>query len=556
VKVLLIRCCRMPVFERAIAEVRRRYPDATIHGLTDPTFVAAVAASGVDHVVAWTGRFSLAWLRPVRFRRLRRLHFDLVVIPYMGGDDYGYANVQRFAYALGADRYLPLPSGRPGVELSRPLFREVVIANSLKDSLRAVDVPLMLLTLAFAALRRKRRPPTQGPGRLRVLHIITSLGAGGAQLQLAELIAHTPPDRYDLHVLVLNRDDGDFSLQRFPPGVRLRYVAHWPCFTTSIREVYRQCRQERYDIVHTWLFYANFLGAAGARLAGHAYIVGSVRNLSLWKRAWNTRWWYRVADALGSRIADVVTVNGTGLIADHARWAFYPAGRIRVVPNGLEPSRLLRAADGAREWLREVIGIDDGTPVVGTVGRLAPEKDQETFLRILAGVAAAGMALRGVVVGGGDLRNTLEMRARDLGLGSRVTFLGERSDARRLIAGLDAFVLPSRCEGFPNALLEAAMLGVPALATDVGAARDILGADDVADPGDVDGLARRLLEKLQDPRGAARRARETQQRALRLFTGERSAARWFHVYDGAASSRDASAWQLSPVPAALEETKG
>ena len=112
--------------------------------------------------------------------------------------------------------------------------------------------------------------------------------------------------------------------------------------------------------------------------------------------------------------------------------------------------------------------------VVGTVGRLAVEKDQATFLKIVSRLREDLPGCHAVVVGNGELRHKLENLAFEMGLSDRVRFVGEQKQSRRFIAGLDLFLLTSRIEGFPNVLLEAAFLGVPSLSTDVGAARDVL----------------------------------------------------------------------------------
>jgi glycosyltransferase involved in cell wall biosynthesis len=283
--------------------------------------------------------------------------------------------------------------------------------------------------------------------------------------------------------------------------------------------------------VHTWLFTANVVGAAGARLGGTPRILGSVRNLSLWKRTWNARWWYRLADALATRLADQVTVNATPLAADHARWTWTRPERLVVVPNGLDPRRVLCHGVDATPWLHDHLGVARGTPIVGTVGRLAPEKDQATFLRAVARARRESPELHAVVVGDGALHQDLERLARDLDLDGHVHFLGARTDSRRIIAALDVFVLTSRIEGFPNVLLEAAFLGVPSIATAVGGSGDVLDAEDLVDCGDAGAVCREMLARLADPDAARNHADAIRRRAFELFTADHSTAKWLALYD-------------------------
>jgi glycosyltransferase involved in cell wall biosynthesis len=366
-----------------------------------------------------------------------------------------------------------------------------------------------------------------------VLHIISSLGVGGAQRQLAELVNRTPADRFEVDVLVLGRFDGEFAREWFDRSdVRVSYLREWPRLGASILEVRRHCLRGDYDIVHTWLFMANVIGVAGARLARVPHVIASVRNLSLWKRTWYRQWWFRIADVLCSWDADVVTVNARALTADHGRWACYPHRWIEVVPNGLDPSLFLLDSRAARSHVREAAGLPAGAVIVGTVGRLAPEKDHLTFLRMIQMIRQAGAEAHGVIVGDGPLRQRLDAAAAELGIAQAVTFLGERQDARRLMAGFDVFALTSTIEGFPNVLLEAAFLGVPSVASRVGGAPDVLeNPADTFDAGDSAAAADRVLAFVRDPEMAAAAAATTRQRALRLFTADQTASRWFALYD-------------------------
>jgi glycosyltransferase involved in cell wall biosynthesis len=253
--------------------------------------------------------------------------------------------------------------------------------------------------------------------------------------------------------------------------------------------------------------------------------------LSLWKRTWYAQWWFRIADALATRLADRVTVNATPLVADHAAWTWLRPERLAVVHNGLDPARVVAHGADARQWLRQMLQVSAETPVVGTVGRLAPEKDQSMFVRAVALACADRPDLHAVIVGDGVMREPLEREIGALGLSGRVHLLGERADSRRIIAGLDLFVLTSHIEGFANVLLEAAFLGVPSLSTRVGGAVDLLDDGDLVMPGDADGTCRGILDRLARPEWTERQAAATRQRAFERFTADRSTSRWFALYD-------------------------
>lgn len=521
----------MPQFTRALQWTREQWPGASIDAVTSPGFDEPLRAAGVARAFHYRGR-ALGVLRHAGLvGRLRAERFDHIVIPQASDVAVHHANLYRTARAIGAERFVVVaPEQAPVVYEPRAFFWMTAVA-SLGRVADALDVPLLLLALALAYLRP--RPRRLAPAeRRRVLHVITSFGVGGAQVQLAELLARTPSDRYDVHVLVLGRQDGDFSRQWLTrDDVTFHYAPGWPRRSLAVLDAARLCRAHRFDLVHTWLFMANVVGAAGARLGGAARVIGSVRNLSTWKRTWYAQWWFRMADALATRIADLVTVNASPLVVDHAAWTWYPADRLVVVPNGLDPARVHQDAADARAWLRATLGLRPEAPLVGTVGRLAPEKDHATFVRAVGLASASVSNLHAVIVGDGALRQAIAEEVRTLGLADRVHLLGERADSRRIIAALDLFVLTSQIEGFPNVLLEAAFLGVPALATRVGGAADVLEDPDLLVPGDADGAAASMCARLGAPDEARARARSTQRRALDQFTAERSTARWLALYD-------------------------
>jgi glycosyltransferase involved in cell wall biosynthesis len=167
------------------------------------------------------------------------------------------------------------------------------------------------------------------------------------------------------------------------------------------------------------------------------------------------------------------------------------------------------------------------------VGRLAPEKDQASFLRIVHFLRRDLPSLHAVLVGDGDLRFQLQSIAADLGLGSYVHFVGERKESRKFISGLDLFILTSKAEGFSNALLEAAFLGVPCLSTSVGAAREVLNDPDSLFPsGDTEIGYRKAKDYLINRKAALARAHRLQGWVTQNFSSQTMASHWLSLYEG------------------------
>ena len=178
--------------------------------------------------------------------------------------------------------------------------------------------------------------------------------------------------------------------------------------------------------------------------------------------------WQRLRP-LAYRRADVVTANTAGVLA-----ALEPMGswdRLALLPNPL-PGAPALGADGAG---RTAIGFIN-------VARLVPQKGLDVLIAALPRLSGAAAAWPVTLVGDGPERETLQRKARDLGVSDRLRCLGFRSDPERFLAEAAVFVLPSRFEGMPNALLEAMAAGLAVIVTDASP-----GPLEVVEPG-VSGL--------------------------------------------------------------------
>jgi glycosyltransferase involved in cell wall biosynthesis len=185
-----------------------------------------------------------------------------------------------------------------------------------------------------------------------------------------------------------------------------------------------------------------------------------------------------------------------------------PASRIRVVHNAIDLSRFSQQ-QGARDAVRAELGLTPDEPVLISVAMLRPGKGVGSLLRALRLLVDRGFAGSLVLVGDGSERARLEATARDLELGDRVRFLGQRSDVPRLLSAADLYVLPSRAEAFPTVLMEAAACGLASVATRVGGVPEIIrhGENGLLVPvGDSKAMASAIQGLLAEPQRRARLA--------------------------------------------------
>lgn len=151
-----------------------------------------------------------------------------------------------------------------------------------------------------------------------------------------------------------------------------------------------------------------------------------------------------------------------------ARWLFGDTavnnGRVKMIRNAVDLERF-SVDEGMRRQVREELGVGDAF-IIGQIGRLCYQKNQEFSLRVFAGLLKIHKNAVLVLVGGGDEREQLEQEARSLGVFDRVKFLGIRKDVPALYNAFDVMVFPSHYEGLPVSLIEAQACGCPSLISD------------------------------------------------------------------------------------------
>ena len=207
-----------------------------------------------------------------------------------------------------------------------------------------------------------------------------------------------------------------------------------------------------------------------------------------------------------------------------------PSALMTTVPNGIRS----RTVSLGRDAARAALGLDPDQPVVLTVGRLNVMKGHTHLLDAVPGLLRRCPDLAVVVIGSGHLEEQLRAQAAALGVTDAVRLVGHRSDARGLLDAADVFVLPSRMEGMPLALLEAMDAGLPVVATRV------IGSEEVVDEGrtgllvrprDAAALEGALGRLLDDPALRASFGRAGRRRFEERFTSARMAAQTLAVYE-------------------------
>lgn len=303
-------------------------------------------------------------------------------------------------------------------------------------------------------------PRARAGGIALVLHDLRGGGAERACLRLAGgmVAAGRAVD------LVLVKGEGAY-LKDVPAGVNLT-VLDRPRVFHAIPALAAHIRRTRPAAVLSALTHMNVATLAATTLAGTgARVVVSERNQiseksreaqGAWKRAL-----YR-ATPLAYRAADRVVAVSDGVASDLVQFARLAQDHVRVIYNPVFSADVeARAAHPpAHPWF-----TPGGPPIVLAVGRLHRQKGFDTLIRAF-GIARAELDCRLVILGEGGERQALEKRAEESGLAYDIDLPGFCDNPFALMARAGAFVLSSRWEGFPNALIEAMACGAPVIATD------------------------------------------------------------------------------------------
>ena len=323
----------------------------------------------------------------------------------------------------------------------------------------------------------KTASPAAAAPPVRVAYVLPVFAPGGSERQMLILAGALPRDRYAVEFILLGErtpivaEAEALGIFVHVLGMPRRRTYGGPRFAlaairTALRFV-RLVRSRHYQIVDAWLFHAYALAGVTRPLTGVPVLVAGRRSLSRWKERFGR--FDRLMDAVARRNADAIVANSEAVAADVVAFERIDPGRMRVIRNAVvDPATV-----GDREAIRRAWGIPAGAVLLGCVANPRPDKGVDVLLAALAAAPLPGN-VHAVIVGDGPQRPELERWAHEAGLSACVDFVGELPDAREVYGAFDIVVGPSRAEGLPNSILEAAAAGCAIAATRAGGTPEIL----------------------------------------------------------------------------------
>ena len=312
---------------------------------------------------------------------------------------------------------------------------------------------------------RASSPGPRVTGRVRVCYMAHAFAVGGAEEMVLNLVQHLP-ERFEPVVCCINQAGpiGE-EIQRTGTPVAVLGLTPGLRHPWDVAGIRRYLRQTQPAIVHTFLLTASLYGRLAAILEHVPIVIGTEVNVYERKRRHHI-----LAERMLMSKTDRVIVSANSVRDFYVDQVHADPAKIDVVYNAVDWKAIRPTM--SREAMRASLGLQPNAKVAGVIARLTEQKGHRFLFQAMTTPALKDLQL--IVVGDGDLREALKAEVRDLGLESRVHFLGARRDLGDLLAAMDVFAMPSLWEGLPLSMILAMGAAKPIVATEVAGIPEIV----------------------------------------------------------------------------------
>ncbi len=309
---------------------------------------------------------------------------------------------------------------------------------------------------------------------IKILHLITDLDTGGAEVMLNKLVTSMDKSKYN-NIVVSLIDKGTQGFEIEEKGIKVYTLDQKRGVPRigAISKLLKIIKHEKPDIIQTWLYHADLLGTLAAKFFNRIPLSWNIRcsymDLSQYSRLSSLV--IKLNKVLSS-LTDVIIVNSEAGKIFHAELG-YRSRMWRNIPNGFDLNKFKPDLD-YRKAIRRNLGLSEDIVLIGMVARYDPMKDYGNLLGAIellvndkTNVAAEFRFLlvgTNIDYGNKSLMEILEQR----NIKEKIILLGERSDIPAIMAALDIYCSSSISEGFPNVIGEAMSCGVPCVVTKAG----------------------------------------------------------------------------------------
>jgi glycosyltransferase involved in cell wall biosynthesis len=366
---------------------------------------------------------------------------------------------------------------------------------------------------------------------IRVLQVVDKFSSDGRSIHgIARLISWwvnaIEKERFEMSILCLRaRNKAGLHIEK--QGGQVFYSDRSRLNPVSIVDIVKTARRTRADLLHLHGYKASTLGRIVGALLGVPVILHEHAVLSAVPA------YQRVADWLLAPLSDRVVVNCEAVAEFCVEHRSVAPENIEVIFNGIPLDEFREVSDRAAAEAADELGIDVGTPVIGTVARLEEQKGITHLLSAVPAIKAEISEVKVLIVGDGTLRGALEEEARQLGIADDVIFTGERRDVPRLYKLMDVKIISSIYEGTTLTVFESMAAGTPVVATTVDGVEEVVedaSTGMLVPPREPESIADAATDLLRNP-GRAQRLSDRAKEAVKEYDVRTSMRRIENLYE-------------------------
>lgn len=362
--------------------------------------------------------------------------------------------------------------------------------------------------------------------KIRVLHIIKSLGRGGAEMLLPETIAVHDRNLFEFHVIyflpwknqmVEAIQKTDSRVTCFPASNNIQILMQY-------RKVLAYVKQYQIDVIHAHLPWAGFLSR----------IIHRTNGIPVLYTEHNKQERYHFLTKLLNRISFNWQTAGVAVseeVAISIKKNIHPEVPVQTILNGINTHKfhlIDSAYHETRKAIRSHMGIPEDAIVIGTMAVFRFQKRLELWMEVFVSLKKRFPNLKGIIVGDGPLKEQILVRRKELDLEDAVFLPGLQTNPIDWLSTMDVYMMSSVFEGLPIALLEAMSCGLPVVCTNAGGTGEVIrdGIDGALTPVDepmllVDKIAALINDSsLRQRMGVASRMRVVESFSMERMVGE------------------------------------
>lgn len=304
------------------------------------------------------------------------------------------------------------------------------------------------------------------------MHLIPSLGSGGAEAMLTKLITKNKEKNVSMIVVTLLNND-HFYKEIKNSGTKIYKLNIFGGLLGPFKIFYliKIIFREKPDILQTWMYHCDFIGIFIKIIFPKVKVVWNVRHSNLIKKV-DKNTTIHLAKILGflSFVPNHIICGSQAAAEQHIKLG-YKKKKIIVIPNGFD-TNIFSPNERLRNNTRKDLGVGENMFLIGHIGREKKIKNQKSLIDAFSSIHIKHKNTMLILIGKGIKE---KYSNHPLVKEKRIILLNEQKEVQQYLRAFDLFVLPSLSEGFPNVLGEAMSCGVPCVSTDVGDSAKIVG---------------------------------------------------------------------------------